>query len=105
MQQPTSAMISPFGSLVRLIKTHCLRSPHLLQRSSILVAALVLCLSGYTPSAAAKKTEPPDEFPPNPLELKVADPLLPPMGTSLTTQEQQTLRAALDELNAQATTQ
>jgi tetratricopeptide (TPR) repeat protein len=105
MQQPTSAMISPFGSLVRLINPHWLRSPHLLQRASILVAVVVLCLGGYTPSAVAKKTAPPDEFPPNPLELKVADPLLLPPGASLTTQEQQTLRAALDELNAQATTQ
>lgn len=66
---------------------------------------MMLCLSGYAPSASAKKNVEPDEFPPNPLELTVSDPLLPQIGRPLTPPEQATLRTALDELNAQATIQ
>ena len=101
-------MTFPFGSLERLAKTQWLRSPRLFQRGSIIAAIAVLCLSSYAPSAFAKKTVEPDEFPPNPLELKIPDLLLPQTQTGdrpLTVQEQQTLRAALDELNTQATKQ
>lgn len=105
MQQPTSAMTLLFSSWERLAKTHWLRSPYLIQRGSIIAVIVVLCLSSYAPGASAKKNDQPDEFPPNPLELKVSDPLLPQAGQPLTAQEQQTLRTALDELNAQATAQ
>ena len=47
---------------------------------------------------------PPDEFPPSPLELLAADPLLPefPMKRELSPTERDRLRLALDELNLQA---
>ena len=108
MRQHNSAMTLPFGSLNRLASlTRWLRSPKLLQRGSIIAALVVLGLSSYAPSATAKKATQPDEFPPNPLELKLADPLLPTATSDrpLTDQERQTLRTALDELNAQATAQ
>jgi tetratricopeptide (TPR) repeat protein len=107
MQQSTSTMTFSFGSLERLASIHWRRSPQF-QRSGIITAIAVLCLSSYAPSAFAQKTVSPDEFPPNPLELKIPDPLLPQTQTgdrSLTTQEQQTLSTALDELNTQATKQ
>src|SRR6476646_9135759 len=103
MQQPTSTMTFSFGSLAQRTTTNWLRSPQF--QRSIITAIVMLCLSSYAPSAFAKKTVEPDEFPPNPLELKTPDPLLPQTGRPLTTQEQQTLRTALDELNTQATSQ
>ena len=52
----------------------------------------------------SKKPQQPDEFPPNPLEIKKPDPLLPSGSEkeSLTRQEKQQLKAALDKLNQQA---
>lgn len=52
----------------------------------------------------SKKPQQPDEFPPNPLEIKKPDPLLPSGSEkeSLTRQEKQQLKAALDKLNQEA---
>jgi len=59
-----------------------------------------------TKSCAATKPQPQvDEFPPNPLELKNPDPLLPDPKRPLNGAERKALAAALDSLNAQAAAQ
>ncbi|MEO0969654.1 MAG: hypothetical protein AAFX80_15335 [Cyanobacteria bacterium J06639_18] len=56
--------------------------------------------------AKSKEPQLPDKFPPNPLEIKKEDPLLPSAAPkeSLTRQERKQLEAALDDLNQQAIT-
>ena len=63
---------------------------------SLLSPALVL--------AKSKEPQVPDKFPPNPLEIKKEDPLLPSAAPKepLTRQEKRKLEAALDDLNQQA---
>ncbi|BAZ68901.1 MAG: tetratricopeptide repeat protein [Pelatocladus maniniholoensis HA4357-MV3] len=57
--------------------------------------------------AATKKPQPPDEFPPSPLEITTPDPLLPRNPDKdkqpLSVIEQQKLETELDKLNQQAT--
>ncbi|MFB2768905.1 tetratricopeptide repeat protein [Pelatocladus sp. BLCC-F211] len=57
--------------------------------------------------AATKKPQPPDEFPPSPLEITAPDPLLPRNPDKdkqpLSVIEQQQLETELDKLNQQAT--
>ncbi len=57
--------------------------------------------------AATKKPQPPDEFPPSPLEITTPDPLLPRNPDKdkqpLSVIEQQRLETELDKLNQQAT--
>ncbi|WP_373695776.1 tetratricopeptide repeat protein [Brunnivagina elsteri] len=54
--------------------------------------------------AQGKKQPTPDKFPPNPLEIRVSDPLLPrnPDKQPLTEQEKQQLEVALEQLNTDA---
>ncbi|MEM9772284.1 MAG: tetratricopeptide repeat protein [Cyanobacteria bacterium P01_D01_bin.73] len=89
------------------------RSPLPLSR----IAAIALAASGLSlgivPASLQPATAqlpffrllqpPPDEFPPSPLELTEADPLLPefPMERELTTAEKERLRPALDQLRAE----
>lgn len=72
----------------------------------ITIALLLVALLAPRAAIAAQKTSP-DEFPPNPLELREPDPLLPQgvPGRPLTAAEQKTLAAQLDQLNLQAQTQ
>jgi tetratricopeptide (TPR) repeat protein len=55
--------------------------------------------------AQEKKQPTPNKFPPNPIEIKVSDPLLPrnPKKQPLTEQEKQQLEVALEQLNQDAT--
>ncbi|WP_026082702.1 tetratricopeptide repeat protein [Mastigocladopsis repens] len=79
----------------------------MLRRLSVtMTATATFCLlcSSLT-IAASKKPQPPDKFPPNPLEITTPDPLLPRSPKDkqpLTPQERQKLEAALDDLNQQA---
>ena len=76
----------------------------MLRRGSVAVAAAVFWLC-YSSVALAKSPKPqPDEFPANPLEITMPDPLLPgPVQASpLNPLQRQDLTAALDELNQQA---
>lgn len=64
-------------------------------------------ISLLSPSLALAKSKTPpilDKFPPNPLEIKQPDPLLPSAAPkeSLTRQERKELEVALDDLNQQA---
>ncbi|MBD2020801.1 hypothetical protein H6F43_11470 [Leptolyngbya sp. FACHB-36] len=69
------------------------------------VVVLLLGMSSVQPGFA--KAPEVDEFPPNPLELKTPDPLLPNTGTNrpLSETERKQLSGALDALNAQAAQQ
>ncbi|GAA6619339.1 tetratricopeptide repeat protein [Scytonema sp. NUACC26] len=72
---------------------------------TIITNTTLLLLSSSLTFAATKKPQPPDKFPPNPLEITVPDPLNPrsPKDTRpLTSEERQTLEVALEELNQQA---
>ncbi|MCP6763156.1 MAG: tetratricopeptide repeat protein [Fischerella sp. CENA71] len=64
-------------------------------------------LGGSLTIAATKKPQPPDEFPPSPLEITTPDPLLPRNPDKdkqpLSVNEQQRLEPNLDKLNQQAT--
>ncbi len=55
--------------------------------------------------AQTQKPQPPNKFPPNPLEITTPDPLLPrdPKKQPLSPNELQQLQAALDKLNQEAT--
>lgn len=86
-------------------------------QGSAIAALLTLGIAGQavsqtaqpspTPSTAQPRQQPnPNSFPPNPLELREPDPLLPGgLNKPLSAAEQQRLRAALDQLNEQATGQ
>ncbi|QKQ76387.1 lipopolysaccharide assembly protein LapB [Nostoc sp. TCL240-02] len=76
----------------------------MLRRLIVIVTAAILFSNSLT-LAQTKKPKPPDEFPPNPLEITTPDPLLPRLPKDkqpLTLQEQQNLEPALDALNQQA---
>ena len=73
--------------------------------SRIAIAATTfLLLSSSLTLAATKKPKLPDKFPPNPLEIRVLDPLLPNFlhQQPLTSQERENLETQLNELNQQA---
>ncbi|PLZ33742.1 hypothetical protein CBP27_16605, partial [Fischerella thermalis WC542] len=76
--------------------------------SVIISATAALWLFGTSlTTAATKKPQPPDEFPPSPLEITTPDPLLPRNPDKdkqpLSVTEQQQLEVELDKLNQQAT--
>jgi tetratricopeptide (TPR) repeat protein len=77
------------------------------QRLSITIATTItICLlSTSLALAKEKKPKPPKEFPPNPLEITVPDPLLPRDANQqpLTVEEKRSLEAQADKLNQQAT--
>jgi tetratricopeptide (TPR) repeat protein len=79
----------------------------MLKRLSVTISATAaLCLLGTSLTmAATKKPQPPDKFPPSPLEITTPDPLLPrnPDKQPLSVTEQQQLEVELDKLNQQAT--
>jgi tetratricopeptide (TPR) repeat protein len=78
----------------------------LLRRGNVAITAAMfwLWLCGTSAVLARSETKP-DEFPPNPLQIIVPDPLLPQRvgNQPLTPLQRQNLAAALDQLNAQAT--
>lgn len=79
-----------------------------MRRLSIIAALTLSLISTSSVLAQTKKPQSPDKFPPNPLEIKVSDPLLPARKLDqqpLTPTEQQQLEAALNNLNQEATTQ
>lgn len=83
-------------------------------KTALWTVAFLLCFSSLA-VAADQKPKPangkpqqnekpqPEEFRPNPLELKIPDPLLPKKKEPLTPEERSQLRASLDQLNTQAT--
>ncbi|MFN6463967.1 MAG: tetratricopeptide repeat protein [Nostoc sp. DedVER02] len=76
----------------------------MLRRLIVIVTAAILFSNSLT-LAQTKKPKPPDQFPPNPLEITTPDPLLPRSPKDkqpLTVQEQQKLEPALDDLNQEA---
>ena len=81
----------------------------MLKRLSVTITATTaLWLFGTSLTmAATKKPQPPDEFPPSPLEITTPDPLLPRNPDKdkqpLSVSEQQQLEVELDKLNQQAT--
>jgi tetratricopeptide (TPR) repeat protein len=78
----------------------------MIRRLSIITALSLSLISTSSVLAQTKKPQPPDKFPPNPLEIKVSDPLLPARKLDqqpLTPTEQQQLESALDNLNQEAT--
>ena len=78
-----------------------------IQRFSITITTTItICLlSTSLTLAKEKKPKPPKEFPPNPLEITIPDPLLPASANqqSLSGEEKRSLEAALDQLNLEAT--
>jgi tetratricopeptide (TPR) repeat protein len=72
-----------------------------MKRFSLISLPLLLCLVG----PALAKSKPPEQFAPNPLESKAADPLLPTPDRPLTSSERDRLSQSLDALNLQAATQ
>ncbi|KOP25698.1 hypothetical protein AMR41_15170 [Hapalosiphon sp. MRB220] len=81
----------------------------MLKRLSVTITATTafwLLAASFT-MAATKKPQPPDEFPPSPLEITTPDPLLPRNPGKdkqpLSVIEQLRLETELDELNQQAT--
>ena len=78
-----------------------------IQRLSITIAtSITICLLCTSLTLAKeKKPKPPKEFPPNPLEITIPDPLLPASGNQqpLSLEEKRSLSAALDRLDAEAT--
>ncbi len=78
-----------------------------IQRLSITITtSITICLLCTSLTLAKeKKPKPPKEFPPNPLEITIPDPLLPASGDRqpLSLEEKRSLSAALDRLNAEAT--
>ena len=76
-----------------------------MRRLSIIAALALSLISTSSVLAQTKKPQSPDKFPPNPLEMKVSDPLLPARKLDqqpLTPSEQQQLEAALNNLNQEA---
>lgn len=74
------------------------------QRRGVVVTTAIslwLCCSCVA-FAQDQQESPPDEFPPNPLEITTPDPLLPRPEQPLSPQERQNLAAALEQLNTQA---
>ncbi len=71
---------------------------------AVITSIGIFLLSPALVLAKSKKPQLPDKFPPNPLEIKKKDPLLPSTAPkeSLTRQERKELEAALDDLNQQA---
>ncbi|BAZ05662.1 tetratricopeptide repeat protein [Calothrix sp. NIES-3974] len=70
---------------------------------TISISWLVLLFTTYP--AIAQRTSSPDKFPPNPIELRVKDPLLPnppKPNQQLTPEEAQRLNTALDSLHQEA---
>ncbi len=78
-----------------------------IQRLSITITtSITICLLCTSLTLAKeKKPKPPKEFPPNPLEITIPDPLLPASGNQqpLSLEEKRSLSAALDRLDAEAT--
>ncbi|MEA5572912.1 hypothetical protein [Calothrix sp. UHCC 0171] len=76
----------------------------MIHRLSIITTLSLSLVFSSTAIAQTKKQPTPDKFPPNPLEIKVSDPLLPrnPDKQPLTEQEQQQLALALDKLDQEA---
>lgn len=77
-----------------------------MRRLSIIAALTLSLISTSSVLAQTKKPQSPDKFPPNPLEIRVSDPLLPARKLDqqpLTPAEQQQLEAALNNLNQEAT--
>ncbi|MEH1942109.1 MAG: hypothetical protein V7L01_18090 [Nostoc sp.] len=77
----------------------------MLRRLILIVTTAILFSSSMT-LAETKKPQPPDKFPPSPLEITTPDPLLPRLPKNkqpLTLEEQQNLEPALDALNQEAT--
>ncbi|MDJ0697977.1 hypothetical protein [Mastigocoleus sp. MO_188.B34] len=74
---------------------------------AVITSIGIFLLSPALVLAKSKKPQLPDKFPPNPLEIKKEDPLLPSAAPkeSLTRQERKELEAALDDLNQQAIAQ
>ncbi|MBF2067736.1 MAG: tetratricopeptide repeat protein [Calothrix sp. C42_A2020_038] len=73
---------------------------------SVILALTLSLVSNSFVLAQTRKPQSPDRFPPNPLEIKVSDPLLPARKLDkqpLTIQEQQQLAIALENLNQEAT--
>ena len=85
-------------------KSFYLIQPKLLSwgRATFWTATFLLCLGSV--ALAAQEKPKPEEPRVNPLEITTPDPLLPqlPKGASLSPEQQSTLKASLDELNAQA---
>jgi tetratricopeptide (TPR) repeat protein len=76
----------------------------MLRRLIAIATASVLFSSSLT-LAETKKPKPPDQFPPNPLEITTSDPLSPrspKQKEPLTPQEREKLEPALDALNQEA---
>ncbi|YAG14987.1 MalT-like TPR region domain-containing protein [Nostoc sp. DSM 114161] len=76
----------------------------MLQRLIVIVTAIILFNSSLA-VAQSQKPKPPDEFPPNPLELTTPDPLLTRSlkdKKPLTVEERLKLEPALDKLNQEA---
>ncbi|MBW4598608.1 MAG: tetratricopeptide repeat protein [Calothrix sp. FI2-JRJ7] len=77
----------------------------MMRRLSIIAALALSLISTSSVLAQTKKPQSPDKFPPNPLEIRVSDPLLPARKLDqqpLTPSEQQQLEAALNNLNQEA---
>ncbi|MDJ0775703.1 MAG: hypothetical protein QNJ49_20145 [Mastigocoleus sp. MO_167.B18] len=74
---------------------------------AVITSIGIFLLSPALVLAKSKKPQLADKFPPNPLEIKQKDPLLPSTAPkeSLTRQERKELEAALDDLNQQAIAQ
>lgn len=69
-----------------------------------LLVSLPVSAADASKLSQARQQQRSDQFPPNPLELTQPDPLLPGgVNRPLSESERRTLRAALDELNNQAT--
>lgn len=78
----------------------------MIRRLSVITALTLSLISTSSVLAQTKKPQSPDKFPPNPLEIKVSDPLLPARNLDqqpLTPAEQQQLEVALNNLNQEAT--
>ncbi|MEA5598539.1 hypothetical protein [Rivularia sp. UHCC 0363] len=76
-----------------------------IQRLSITIATITICLFWTSLTLAKeKKPKPPKNFPPSPLEITVPDPLLPTSANQpLSEGEKNSLSAALDQLDREAT--
>lgn len=85
------------------------KSTIMFKRLSVTITATTALwlLAASLTMAATKKPQPPDEFPPSPLEITAPDPLLPRNPDKdkqpLSVIEQQQLETELDKLNQQAT--
>jgi tetratricopeptide (TPR) repeat protein len=77
----------------------------MIRRFSIITTLSLSLIFSSSVLAQEKKQPTPNKFPPNPIEIKVSDPLLPrnPKKQPLTEQEKQQLEVALEQLNQDAT--